>query len=625
MNFDLLHVLLAVLGLSFIVFIHELGHYLVARHVGMRVEVFSIGFGKPMYVWTHKGVKWQVCYLLFGGYVKISGMEKEGAIEPHQIKDGFYGKSPWDRIKVVIMGPLVNIVFAFIVFTAIWMMGGREKRFEEFTNIIGWVDPVSELVQKGVKPGDTITEYGGKKFAGSKDLFSGGAKNSNSIDIQGDKIDYFTGKKVPYEYNVQTYPMAGYPKGMKTAGIIPANYVLFYGFDPVQGKYSPAYNSGIEKGDRIIWANGEVIFSGIELRKIVNRNDVYLTVERKGAVLHLRVPRIALDDLQLNHQQRDEFLDWKHALGITTSKEEQFFIPYEVDVLGSVKGKFSYIDSDLVGESEQSDYKIAGLDEPLEKGDHILAVNGKDVTNGLEIFNELRMNKVLIAVDRKGGSQEISSEDENKAFATSVNWKDLQELTDNIGTINSVHTKGTLVLLNPMVPTTIAEFQSLDKGKKDDYEIHFASSLKKEKKALEFLFLGAMIGDKQVVYNPNPIDMCGEIISETWHNLSSLVTGNMSPKWFSGPVGIMKAMHYGMSVGLQEALYWMGLISLSLGLINLLPVPGLDGGHVCFSLWEGITKKPIPGKVMEKMILPFIIMVVAFFLYVTFYDISRFF
>ncbi len=67
MAFSLIYALFAILGLGFLVFIHELGHYWVARRQGMRVEAFSIGFGKALYSWEWDGVKWQICWLPFGG------------------------------------------------------------------------------------------------------------------------------------------------------------------------------------------------------------------------------------------------------------------------------------------------------------------------------------------------------------------------------------------------------------------------------------------------------------------------------------------------------------------------------------------------------------------------------
>ena len=113
---SVLYIILAILGLNFLVFIHELGHYIVARRNGMKVEVFSIGFGKPLFSWMRKGVKWQFCPLFFGGYVKVAGMEKEGDLEPYEVKDGFYSKPPWARIKMALAGPVVNLVFALAIF-----------------------------------------------------------------------------------------------------------------------------------------------------------------------------------------------------------------------------------------------------------------------------------------------------------------------------------------------------------------------------------------------------------------------------------------------------------------------------------------------------------------------------
>src|SRR5580698_1827154 len=135
MIFSLLYIVLAALGLGFLIFIHELGHYWVARKQGMTVEIFSIGFGKPFRTWEYQGVKWQLCVLPFGGYVRIAGMEKKGMLEPHQIPDGFYGKGPLARIKVALAGPCVNIGFAFLAFLLLFIAGGRFKPFSEYTKI----------------------------------------------------------------------------------------------------------------------------------------------------------------------------------------------------------------------------------------------------------------------------------------------------------------------------------------------------------------------------------------------------------------------------------------------------------------------------------------------------------
>src|SRR3990170_4046568 len=129
MLIDAVYIILALLGLSFLIFIHELGHYLMARRTGMRVETFAIGFGRPIYSWIKDGVKWQIGWLLFGGFVKIAGTETEKNVDPYTIQDGFFGKGPLARIKVALMGPLVNLLFSIVAFSLLWMAGGRDKNF----------------------------------------------------------------------------------------------------------------------------------------------------------------------------------------------------------------------------------------------------------------------------------------------------------------------------------------------------------------------------------------------------------------------------------------------------------------------------------------------------------------
>ena len=125
---SILYAILAILGLGFLVCIHELGHFWVARRKGMKVEAFAIGFGKPLYTWEHNGVKWQIGCLPFGGYVKIAGMQKEGSREPYEIADGFFSKKPWARIQVALAGPLVNIAFSIVVFSLIESAGSIRTR-----------------------------------------------------------------------------------------------------------------------------------------------------------------------------------------------------------------------------------------------------------------------------------------------------------------------------------------------------------------------------------------------------------------------------------------------------------------------------------------------------------------
>lgn len=613
------YIILAGLGLSFLVFIHELGHYVMARRAKMRVEVFSIGFGKPIYTWKYNQEKWQICFILFGGYVKIAGMEKEGKKEPHEIKDGFYGKTPLDRILVAVMGPLVNIVFAALLFTAIWAMGGRTSSFGQHTKIIGYVDPASPLAEKGVKPGDLVTTYNGKPFQGPKDLLYSGVLKENTIDVSGEKVNYLTGKQAPFDYKLNSYYIPEMVKGMRTIGILsPANYIIFDGFDEKYGQFSPANGSGIAAGDRVVWANGEFIFSTLQLQRIVNQDSAFLTVKRDDKIFDARVPLVPLGDLHLSADQKDEYLDWKRALGINDPVENLFTVPYEIDSLGYVSGQLPYIDNDLLEESAKSQYKVGELDLPLQVGDQILAVYGEKVSSGLTLFDKARERKVAIIVQKPMPTETIKWQNEDEHFIQSVNWPDLALFAGALGTDAEQLENGQFKFIKPIVPLTYKEFLDRQKGVHEPSTQDFSTKVK-------YLFLGTKMHDQAVIYNPNPLVSIKEVLFETYYTLTSLVKGSLSPKWLSGPIGIVRVMHETWKIGIKEALYWLALISLNLGIFNLLPIPVLDGGHITFSLWELITRKRISNKTMEKLILPFVVLLIMFFIYVTYQDITRLF
>jgi regulator of sigma E protease len=91
----------------------------------------------------------------------------------------------------------------------------------------------------------------------------------------------------------------------------------------------------------------------------------------------------------------------------------------------------------------------------------------------------------------------------------------------------------------------------------------------------------------------------------------------------AGPIGIVDGLQQGWMSGVKEGLFWIGMISINLGLINLLPIPVLDGGHICFSLYEMITKKPVRAKTMERLIVPFFVLLALAFIYLTFQDVIR--
>ena len=108
----------AILLLGPLIAIHEFGHYWVARKLGVKVLVYSIGFGPTLLKWQSKksGIQYQLSALPLGGYVKMLGMHKDENIPNEDLQYAFYTKSPWRRIAILAAGPLINLIFAVLLF-----------------------------------------------------------------------------------------------------------------------------------------------------------------------------------------------------------------------------------------------------------------------------------------------------------------------------------------------------------------------------------------------------------------------------------------------------------------------------------------------------------------------------
>lgn len=636
---NLFYALLAILGLGFLVFIHELGHFLVARRQGMRVEAFAIGFGKPIYTWEHDGVKWMICMLPFGGYVRIAGMQKEGSREPYEIRDGFYGKRPWQRIKVALAGPLVNIAFSFVAFSVLWMSGGRSKPSAEFTHRIGWVDPKAPLYELGVRPGDVISNYGGKPFHGFRDLLVTSLMDGGSVRIEGYKIDEGTGKLVDFDYTLKTYenPQSAKLK-LNTIGVLsPASYLIYD--TPGTGFVSPSANVGIEPGDRLLWADGEMIFSVQQLSALTNESTALLTVRRGNEIFHTKAPRVQLEDLSLTSPERAEIGDWQYEAGIKGRLQDLYFIPYNLSPTAVVEKRLTFFDAENQARAFRQCHRCSTF-TPLEEEDQILAVDGIPIHSAYQLLEHLQTRRVLLVVDRNPLANKVVPWTQSDQAFDAFSRKDLKAIVSSIGTEHPLTHSGSLYLLNPIVPKTrlelplspeqhaaIAKETALIKKEIEAISdpAKRGAALKQLEISQKRLVLGLPLKDREVTYNPNPLEQFKVVVVDTWRTLSGLFSGYLNPKYVSGPVGIIQVVHQSWMVGVKEALFWMAVISLNLGIMNLLPVPVLDGGHIMFSLLEAVRKRPLRAKTMERLIIPFIGLLIVFFLYITYQDIARLF
>jgi len=164
-----------VVVITVLVFIHEYGHYKVARLCGVKVDVFSIGFGKELFGWYDKnGCRWKISAVPFGGYVKFFGdagvaSNADGSVSEmseEEKKVSFHHKPLWQRSAVVFAGPAANYIFAIVAMSILYLTLGQANTPPVATEVIAQ----SAAEQAGIKAGDRITAVNGTKITSFEEL-----------------------------------------------------------------------------------------------------------------------------------------------------------------------------------------------------------------------------------------------------------------------------------------------------------------------------------------------------------------------------------------------------------------------------------------------------------------------
>ncbi|MCL2762695.1 MAG: RIP metalloprotease RseP [Treponema sp.] len=255
----LLKIALGLIGLGVVVFVHELGHFLAARLVGIDVEAFSIGWGNPILKKKIGNVEYRLGMFPVGGYCKMRGHDDIRGIEETSAEKGtFFGASPLSRIIVCLAGPLFNVLFAVLVLSFIWGFGfevhtldSRIVLASEFT-----ADRLFPADEAGLKTGDRIIEINGRRTNYFHEVQENIAINPEKslaviVDREGERV------------NLQITPDLDKSSGAGKIGV-------YFWTDPIIADIVPdsdAAIAGLMPGDRIIQVNGEPIIHTIDFIK----------------------------------------------------------------------------------------------------------------------------------------------------------------------------------------------------------------------------------------------------------------------------------------------------------------------------------------------------------------------
>jgi regulator of sigma E protease len=510
-----------VLLLGVLVFVHEFGHFIVAKALNVKVLRFSIGFGPRIFGFKRGETEYRVAWLPLGGYVKMAGELPYEELPPEEAKRGFLAQAPWKRMLIVAAGPGFNLIFPILVYFLV-SLGAHER----VSTRIGAVERGLPAAEAGLKPGDRILAIDGQKVRTFDELRTHLQPRydhpvSLTVERNGEQ---FVAQLTPAK-TVETNPIETIPRGM--IGISP------YSRPPVVGvpAGSVAASAGLKTFDRIVQVNSE---------PVRDEPAFNAAIAKATGRVELQVHRS--DPLQLPGAAA--LIPRLERLGVEKQPGEGFA------AIGAEPADL-YIASVIPGSAADK----AGI----KPGDRLLQLNGKDLKSWA-IFTVAigELGDKPFALRWRSGTTEKTAE---------LRQTKLEVRDDDFG-------QGTEVLDLGLRPLSLSA----------------AEVLGAEKVKIRLGVREALATSLRIV---------PEIIRKTAQVIGYLVTGRVPFKSVGGPIMLYQIAAKSAEEGVDSFLSAMAVISINLGLMNLLPIPILDGFHLFAAAWEGIRRRPIPMRARE--------------------------
>src|SRR5438270_1843676 len=269
----MIYIVAILIVLGPLVFIHELGHYIAAKLFGVRVDVFSLGFGKRLFGFKRGDTDYRVSALPFGGYVKMTGENpmEAGSGDPAE----FMSHPRWQRFVIALAGPFMNIACAIVLLTGIFMVHYEHPAYLDQPAVVGWVVEGSPAEAAGIQVGDRIVRAEDAQNPTWEDLtFKMLLNPDQPVELAVQRGSQILPMKITVPSDKQT-------KQPGDAGWAPADPVRV---DTVE-KDMPAAKAGLLPHDEIVEIDGHAVKSLVGVQLYLQKNKdkpVELTVLRGG-------------------------------------------------------------------------------------------------------------------------------------------------------------------------------------------------------------------------------------------------------------------------------------------------------------------------------------------------------
>lgn len=532
--------------LSLLVFVHEMGHYLVGRWSGIRIMAFSVGFGPEIAGFTDRhGTRWKLSLIPLGGYVRFFGdedassktdVDQLSAMTEEERAQSFAGAKLWKRAATVAAGPIANFLLAIAIFAVLFSVYGRTVA----DPVVAMVTRGGAAAEAGIEPGDRLIAVDGNQIATFDEVqrYVGLRPGRNlvlTVERGGQKRDFNLVPKL-----VEDTDQFGNKMEMGRIGIALVDPQVT-AVEPG----GPAAKAGVQAGDRLIAIDGNDVATYYDIARYIG--------DRPGKTIVLTVER--------NSQTRDFSME---PATLT-----------ETDASGNKKdiGSIGIAPVDPLVATIAQDSPAAG--KGIAFGDRILSVDGRAIGSIGEVqrYAASHADKaILLSVQRNGETRDVQ-----------------------------------------VVPKKTQEPDAFGN------EVEVAS-------------IGITDGQKPIklryeAYGPlravgEGVKQTGNIISGTVEYLGNVIGGYMKADQLGGPIRVAQMSGQMATLGFSAVLQFAAILSVSIGLLNLMPVPVLDGGHLMFYAIEAVRGKPLGARAQDIAFRIGFAMVLSLMVFATWNDIS---
>jgi regulator of sigma E protease len=503
--------------LGVLVFVHELGHFLAAKALGVKVLRFSIGFGPRLFGFTRGETEYRIAVLPLGGYVKMAGEVPGEEVTPEEEARSYLAQSPWKRMLIVAAGPAFNLLFPLLVLFVVL------ASYPQTSTRVLSLEPGLPAAEAGVQLGDVITRVDGQPVRTFDQL-------RRAVEPKVGQRVQLTVERDGRPLNVVLTPSRAADGGQVRArgriGVSAQARPPIIGV-PVE---SPAARAGLHTFDRLVSVDGQPVTDLVALqRRLSAPNGAEVRVEA------FRRTPVGIPGVDLGIPERIEVrVPRQPGSGL--------------EALG-VEGADLYVARVVEGSAAARAGVVAG--------DRLLAIDDQRLLS-LEGFrqklDQLREKPFRLTWLHDGQRREA------EVRQLSVTHRDElsgQEIT------------GLDLGLRSFIPSE-AEKPQVDRVRVPPGEALVAS-----------------------------VQKLGEVVAQTAGGLAMLLTGRLPFKSVGGPIMIYDITAKSAQAGLDAFLMLMALISVNLGLINLVPIPALDGFQLLSAGWEAVRRRPIPMRARE--------------------------